>query len=109
MLSLLMTGRLDELVNPAVWTTIEPAVAIVAICLPSIRKAATPPPDFSRNPGALILYKPPPLLSGSGFNDAGAHADNANLDEYYDDGPELYATIEEVDDENDVQMMDIDG
>ena len=36
-ISTILTSTADNLVHPAVWTTIEPTVAIVTVCIPSVR------------------------------------------------------------------------
>jgi len=86
--------------------------------LNSLSKAPTPPPSFHRDTGALILYKVPPTSSNDSFSDsyydrpqaASAPAHPTGLDFTHDQYERpLYASIEEVDDDDDVQMMDLDS
>ncbi|KAG9050434.1 hypothetical protein FS837_005507 [Tulasnella sp. UAMH 9824] len=83
-----------------------------------VPKSASQPPNV--NPyGSLIIYKPPPNLNSTSFE---VGDDDEPLDASHpnyvlpnwgpipmqDDRP-LYASIEEVDDDEDIQMMEVDG
>lgn len=84
-----------------------------------VPKSASQPPSVNPyHPGSLIIYKPLPNLNSSSLGDD----DDQPLDDSHpnyvlpnwgpipmqDDRP-LYATIEEVDDDEDIQMMEVDG
>lgn len=75
---------------------------------PLHKPSTHPSAMFDTHPGsgALVLYKSPPFLPNSESATNGSFGDEQDM--YEDDGPELFASIEEVDDDDDVQMMDID-
>ncbi|KAG8893442.1 hypothetical protein FRB99_001943 [Tulasnella sp. 403] len=82
----------------------------------SLPKPPTPPPSLGPRAGALVLYKSPSGFPGSldgNSHDAsfqsGEQPQFQDIDYIYEDnGPELFASIEEVDDDHDVEMMDVD-
>jgi len=80
--------------------------------LSAIPKPPTPPAGlFGGRPlGELVLYKAPSMTPGfQSLSYGSVHNDEDFVQEYEeDDGPELFASIEEVDDDDDVQMMDVD-